>query len=507
MTDKEKNLAIFNEMLKNAQEQFENEKYEVGTYTIQQLASGGLNHKEYVERTYRIEVDTFSCEYTERTAYQLLQQFARLAGVKCPPFTKESEETPICTFTMDVPKEAKHLANFVATDNYNKEVHPMLCNIFVDVFNETLCASNGHLLKTMHVEISDMKGEIKSRSYVAITAKDIKKICGRCEVAVYKDYDGIITEITDAKGVKYVFKDSNRRYPDYFSVYPKVSKKGYVKLTKDEAKRFAKWLRKSDEEVGIVINGMELKATREGNATTFALESNDAQCEMETAFKSRSLKTVCESGWDGGIWFTGSLQAALFDCDKADVTLIMPNYSYNMQHLTDAIEERNIPALERKAVLANEKAEEDKSLAPTEKAAEIEKEAAKTESVAPVAKSEKKQRTSKYAIRTTDGRQLREAFTFFEVNALKYAVAELPKEIAGTPKFTFGADTFTVLLSDDDRLTLRRESNGKLLEVLKGKTAAPRRPSAERMEAFAHEYGITVNTAWAMWEANRIKVA
>jgi len=64
-----------------------------------------------------------------------------------------------------------------------------------------------------------------------------------------------------------------------------------------------------------------------------------------------------------------------------------------------------------------------------------------------------------------------------------------------------------VLLSDDDRLTLRRESNGKLLEVLKGKTAAPRRPSTEQMEAFVHEYGITVNTAWAMWEANRIKVA
>jgi len=359
MTDKEKNLAIFNEMLKNAQEQFENEKYEVGTYTIQQLASGRLNHKEYVKRTYRIEVDTFSCEYTERSVYQLLQQFARLAGVKCPTFTKESEETPVCTFTMDVPKEAKHLANFVATDYYNKEVRPMLCNIFVDVANETLCASDGHLLKTMHVEISNLQGEIKSRSYVLITAKDIKKICGRCEVAVCKDYDDITTEITDAKGVKYTFKDSNRRYPDYFSVYPKVSKKGYVKLAKDEAKHFAKWLRKSDEEVEIVIGGMELKATREGNATTFALESNDAQCEMETAFKSRSLKTVCESGWDGGIWFTGSYQAALFDCDKADVTLIMPNDSYNIQHPTDAIEERNIPALERKTVLANEKAEED----------------------------------------------------------------------------------------------------------------------------------------------------
>jgi len=503
MTDKEKNLAIFNEMLKNAQEQFNAECYNVGSYTIQQLAGGKLGHKEYVERKYRIEVDTFSCEYTERSAYQLLQQFARLAGVKCPTFTKESEETPICTFTMDVPKEAKHLANFLDTKNINESLH----NVFVDVANETLCATDAHLLKTMHVEISDMKGELKSGSYVAITAKDIKKICGRCEVAVYKDYDDITTEITDAKGVKYTFKDSNRRYPNYFRVYPKVSKKGYVKLTKDEAKRFAKWLRKSDEEVGIVIDGVELKATREGNATTFALENNEVGCAMETAFKSRSLKTVCESGWDGGIWFTGSYQAALFDCDKADVTLIMPNDSYNIQHPTDAIEERNIPALERKTVLANEKAEEDKSLAPTEKTAEIKKEAAKTESVAPVAKSEKKQRTSKYAIRTTDGRQLREAFTFFEVNALKYAVAELPKEIAGTPKFTFGADTFTVLLSDDDRLTLRRESNGKLLEVLKGKTAAPRRPSAERMEAFAHEYGIAVNTAWAMWEANRIKVA
>jgi len=374
MTDKEKNLAIFNEMLKNAQEQFERENYEVGTYTIQQLASGRLNHKEYVERTYRIEVDTFSCEYTERTAYQLLQQFARLAGVKCPTLTKESEETPICTFTMDVPKEANYLTNFLDTKNINK----VLRNVFVDVFNETLCASDGHVLKTMHVEISDMEGELKSGSYVAITAKDIKKICGRCEVAVYKDYDDITTEITDAKGVKYVFKDSNRRYPDYFSVYPKVSKKGYVKFTKDEAKRFAKWLRKSDEEVGIVINGMELKATREGNATTFALESNGAGCAMETAFKSRSLKTVCESGWDGGIWFTGSYQAALFDCDKADVTLIMPYKSDNIQHPTDAIEERNIPALERNAVLSKDKGEVDNLPTPREETAQNENKTAKS---------------------------------------------------------------------------------------------------------------------------------
>lgn len=509
MNEKEKNFAIYSKMLENAQDTFNNHgECEVGTYTVNDLLKRNMFQYDEFANTvfYRIEVGGFSCQYSAMSAFELCAKFARLAGVKTPTFTKEEDATPVCTFTMDVPKEAKFLANFVET---NKDWRPQLCNVFVDVSNSTMCASDGHVLKSMHVGVSNLVGEISSSDFVCIAPKDIKKINGRCEVRVFKNGDYITTEVTDAKGVKYVFKDTNRRYPNYAGVYPRLNyEQGYIKFTASEAKRFAKWLEKSDDTVCLEVLSDKVRVSRHleygvfQETANFALETQGEFCAMVITFLSRQLKKVCESAWDGGVWFTGRLSAAVFDCTNSDVTLLMPNtcdYVYSHKE----IRELNINALERNAVLSEEKAETDKLSIPTEKAATIEKKAAKTEISVPKHDKKKEELTAKIeaiaeqygistetawnmynagalnmakprkatprkrsaTIKTVSGVPLRDEFTFFEVNALKYAVAAI-SHLDGTFAFAFGADEFSILQRGEDRLTLRRESNGKILEVI-----------------------------------------
>lgn len=352
MTEKKMNIAIFNEMLKNAQDAFENYgSCEVGTYTIADLQNwkkfqfnNGANTKFY-----HIEVGTFCCQYSARDAFKLCQKFAKLAKTKTPVFTKENSGEAACTFTMVVPKGAKYLANFVSHDDY---VPKATDNVFLDVKNSTLCASDGHLLKTIHIEISSLIGEISNSDYVCISPKDIKRISGHCKVSVYKDEYDITTKITDESGANYIFKSGNKKYPNYMGIYPKVSREnGYIKFTKSEAKRFTKWLEKSDDTVCLETSGSTLKVLRHfendvfREATTFELEYI-GHCDMLITFVSKQLKKVCESSWDGGIWFTSCKNMAVFDCDNTDVTLLMPNYQYGVYYHGD-VAERNTPVVER----------------------------------------------------------------------------------------------------------------------------------------------------------------
>lgn len=295
MNEKEMNTAIFNKMLENAQDTFNNHgECRVGTYTIADLQKRDVFFYGDDANTtvYRIEVGAFSCQYTARNAFELCQYFARLAGAKCPVFTKEETAAPVCTFTMDVPKGARHLADFADKD---KNWRPCLCNVFVDVNNSTLCASNNHVLKTMHVKIGDLTGEVANSDYVCITPKDIKKLHGVCVVKVYIDRGFITTEITDARGVKYASNAINNLYPNYKGVYPKVCRKGHITIARDQIKDFAKSLKKSDATTLLKIESGSDFATvsTDGNERTLRL-TEKAQANAVFAFKKRCARKVRE---------------------------------------------------------------------------------------------------------------------------------------------------------------------------------------------------------------------
>lgn len=358
MTEKGINKAIFEKMLENAKDVFNNYgKCEVGTYTLAKLQQNGVFRYENNahNKVYNIKVENFQCSCRATWAFYLCARFARLAGKKVPVFTKTEAVKPLCTFTIVVPKEAKYLANFVSkNDNQN------LNRIFLDVNNSALCASDGHSMKTMRVEITSLVGEIPATDCAYISSKDINKISGRCEVSIYKEGYNITTAITDVNGIKYVLKESNRKYPNYTSIYPKLSREyGYIKFAKDEAKRFTKWLEKSEDTVCLEVCADTIKASRHlecgvfHETATFKLESKGQYCAMIIPFKSRELKKVCESAWDGGVWFTAWNNMAVFDCENTDITLLMPctcNYAFSRKE----VKERNIKVLDRNKALIQE---------------------------------------------------------------------------------------------------------------------------------------------------------
>ena len=75
-------------------------------------------------------------------------------------------------------------------------------------------------------------------------------------------------------------------------------------------------------------------------------------------------------------------------------------------------------------------------------------------------------------IKTTTGRALRDEFTAFEVEALKYAV---DNNITAGENFPFKTEEsgFTVLANNGQTISLKRESNGRELTALKADAPAP----------------------------------
>lgn len=380
----EKNMAIFSQMLENAKEVFDSCTIDVGTYSIKELVKLEERRRLFYDfqgKEFRVKVGEHSKNYFMEKAFRVLNDFCKREKIKCPLFNKFESGEPVGTFTMEVPADAKILADFVAHEGC---LHPVLENIFINVAESFLCASDGYKIRIVPIVISDLTGEYPDYTYIKPAI--IKYLSGRCNVRVYINGNYCTTEITDERGQVYISRQDNVKYPNVRGAIPNLSYDyGYIKFTQDDAKRFAKWLDSSTYntvKLEVLTNSVRVSHFDADNeifdeVEEFSLERKGENCTMIIAFTCASLKKVCNSGWDGGIWFTGTKRASIFDSAKGELTVLIsrnPNY---MAGIDVEVKESNIDAFDRLNFTSNAnlpQREEPKSVPETiEREKEIEK--------------------------------------------------------------------------------------------------------------------------------------
>ncbi len=334
MEEKDFNLRILDELKKVAREVFDETtvticgKNEGFTLTAAELAKGKdssgnkilLSRNE--EKAYTIKVDSFSCTTTSETVFNHVWRFEQLANLKQSDkarFVKREKKETLCSFEMVITKGHTSLAKFVESGT----PRPAMNNIYIDVPNKRLVASDGYILREMPIQI-DAPCELPECTYFYIRPQDIKHLTGKCMVTKFKDY----TEIINSKGD--VFScDCNINFLNYRSVYSNLSHEGYVKVSKKDIpalKAFAKGLTKEyDDSFTIELSKRsdKMTCTCKDKHISVNLE-NPALVDITARISAKNVYTITLSGWNGGIWALNQVgTGAVFDSADGGVMLSM----------------------------------------------------------------------------------------------------------------------------------------------------------------------------------------
>lgn len=374
MKNNDLNLLILQELIRIANEVFARMVIKFGTYTAAELAKlkDGKGNDITIsfaepDKIYHIEVGSFKCSFPENRIFYLVWQFESECGIKQKDkarFTRVEEKEVVCEFKMQITKEQTKIAKMVGND----PCRPVMNYIHIDHYNSALIATNGRIMKEYKVDIESV--DIPEGLNLYIEPKHIKELVGSCSVCVRKDGDKTITEITNEQGKVFVC-DYSDKYPNYRSVYPKLSKDGYIKVRKNELKSvssFVKSVKKNkynDTFTLETISG-ERKMYLSYEDIDFA-QSKEIIIELEEPAKidiRLGLKAVevlpMLSGWTGGLWLVSPCNSVVFDDKEAVAGIVMPACIDNAIYPKKM--ELNINAYERFEALSEAKEKKENNL-------------------------------------------------------------------------------------------------------------------------------------------------
>lgn len=234
--------------------------------------------------------------------------------------------TPECTFSMNVPTEAKNLAKFVEKIGIRKS----LANIFIDVDRQKLVASNGKILQSVDIEISDLQTN-SEKPYCYIDPKDIKNLTGECRVAGNSKKTVIVNERGEAYGCC-----CSEIFPPYASLLLKkrINTRGRLCFGKDGIKKLITFVKLTAKYGEIYLevhsNSREalitsvFAAAPEGREEIKIKLKQKALCDARVCFETGNFYDVIRSAWNGTVWLSKFDLAQYFDSKNAEVTLLMP---------------------------------------------------------------------------------------------------------------------------------------------------------------------------------------
>lgn len=373
MTDLEKDLAIYNEMLKIANEVFDNatasneslRKYmneNGGVVSINEITKARsevftmINASPccmIVEELCTVEVGTFKCSFPPDSVFRLLKYWKSLAKVKGDiVFTYEEKEERKLAGTMDVtfdnPSNAKLLVNSVSDD----ELRPSMCNVLVEVDaasgDISFVATDGHELSVISNNPAETCKDYESSGsiYQALFSKDDwKRICDyarkqkspvRFEVYERERNEEGDMELNDTMvavlGDTKVRSRQDGRYPKWKSVLPDLSKMQHAVIAESDVSAARKWLSNyaySEYESVIISvykgsdliyfdNDVDWNQNDCKTTATFRLtKPSDVTIGTRLAFKKIRKKKF------SGFWFQ-ECGCAVVDDENCDFMLIMP---------------------------------------------------------------------------------------------------------------------------------------------------------------------------------------
>lgn len=293
MSDKEMNLAILNKLYEIAFAVWEKmaKVADYGSYTASEIANmlnkefNFSNEQNEDEKT-TISVGTYTCSFPLKNIFYFVSVFEKLASVgrNAKQFVFEESGELLGKATFEVSKGMSELCKFVADD----ELRPVMNYIILDAANNCLVASDGHKLLSFPTKVLEHSGDL-SNFYInpkkfALMCKKMKKGEVYSVTATKESVNGKECNKLEFDGIT-----SNigyiGRYPNWKSVFPKVSNELALHFDKNawnEIKKFCK-VAKKDGANTISLHGLS-------GESKITLSYDD--CKRELAIENKLQHTI-----------------------------------------------------------------------------------------------------------------------------------------------------------------------------------------------------------------------
>lgn len=293
MADKEFNLAILNKLYEIAFAVWEKmaKVADYGSYSASEIAKKlgeefCFSNEQNEDEKITVSVGTYTCSFPLKNIFYFVSVFEKLASVgrNARQFVFEESGELLGKVTFEVSKGMSELCKFIADD----ELRPVMNYIILDAANNCLVASDGHKLLSFPTKVLEYSGDL-SNFYIcpkkfALMCKKMKKgeiynVTATKESVNGKEcnkleFDGIVSNIG------YI-----GRYPNWKSVFPKVSNELALHFDKNawnEIKKFCK-VAKKDGANTISLHGLS-------GESKITLSYDD--CKRELAIENKLQHTI-----------------------------------------------------------------------------------------------------------------------------------------------------------------------------------------------------------------------
>lgn len=293
MNDKEMNLAILNKLYEIAFAVWEKmaKVADYGSYTASEIAK--MLGKEFCfsneqnedEKT-TVSVGTYTCSFPLKNIFYFVSVFEKLASVgrNAIQFVFEESGELFGKATFEVSKGMSELCKFVADD----ELRPVMNYIILDAANNCLVASDGHKLLSFPTKVLEHYGDL---SNFYINPKKFAFMCKKMKNGEVYNVTATKESVNGKECNKLEFEGITSnigyigRYPNWKSVFPKVSNELALHFDKNawnEIKKFCK-VAKKDGANTISMHGLS-------GESKITLSYDD--CKRELAIENKLQYTI-----------------------------------------------------------------------------------------------------------------------------------------------------------------------------------------------------------------------
>lgn len=287
------NLAILNKLYEIAFAVWEKmaKVADYGSYTASEIANKinkefCFSNEQNEDEKITVSVGTYTCSFPLKNIFYFVSVFEKLASVgrNAKQFVFEESGELFSKVTFEVSKGMSELCKFVADD----ELRPVMNYIILDAANSCLVASDGKKLLSFPTKVLEHSGDL-SNFYIcpkkfALMCKKMKKGEIYSATATKESVNG-----NECNKLKFDGIVSNigyiGRYPNWKSVFPKVSNELALHFDKNawnEIKKFCK-VAKKDGANTISISGLS-------GESKITLSYDD--CKRELAIENKLQHTI-----------------------------------------------------------------------------------------------------------------------------------------------------------------------------------------------------------------------
>lgn len=293
MSDKEINLAILNKLYEIAFAVWEKmaKVADYGSYTASEIANMlnkefNFSNEQNEDEKVTVSVGAYTCSFPLKNIFYFVSVFEKLASVgrNARQFVFEESGELLGKATFEVSKGMSELCKFVADD----ELRPVMNYIILDAANNCLVASDGKKLLSFPAKVLEHSGDL---SNFYICPKKFALMCKKMKKGEIYNVTATKESVNGKECNKLEFESITSnigyigRYPNWKSVFPKVSNELALHFDKNawnEIKKFCK-VAKKDGANTISLHGLS-------GESKITLSYDD--CKRELAIENKLQHTI-----------------------------------------------------------------------------------------------------------------------------------------------------------------------------------------------------------------------